>query len=79
VKDSRDVLRYYRRLAKGAIAQVPEEKLTAALDEESNSTATIDRHLSGNMRSRWRDFLTTDGEQPDRNRDSEAGRISIGR
>jgi hypothetical protein len=71
VKDSADVLRYYKRLAESAIAQVPDGMLTAVLDEESNSIATIIKHLSGNMRSRWSDFLTTDGEKPDRNRDSE--------
>jgi uncharacterized damage-inducible protein DinB len=71
VKDSADILRYYKRLAERAIEQVPDGMLTAALDEESNSIATIVKHLSGNMRSRWSDFLTTDGEKPDRNRDGE--------
>ncbi len=71
LKDSLDVLRYYKRLAESAIEQVPDEMLTATLDQESNSIATIVKHLSGNMRSRWKDFLTTDGEKPDRNRDSE--------
>ena len=71
VKDSVDVLRYYKRLAERAIEQVPDAMLTAAIDEESNSIAIIIKHLSGNMRSRWRDFLTADGEKPDRNRDSE--------
>lgn len=51
--------------------QCPDKGLFATLDEESNSIAVIVKHLAGNMRSRWTDFLTTDGEKPDRNRDSE--------
>ena len=51
--------------------QVSEEHLFAALDAEMNSIAVIIKHMAGNMRSRWTDFLTTDGEKPDRNRDSE--------
>jgi len=62
VKDSLDVLRYYKHLAEGAIEQVPDEMLATAPDGESNSIATIVKHLSGNMQSRWKDFLTTDGE-----------------
>ncbi len=54
-----------------AIAQVSDGQLFATLDPQSNSIAIIMKHVSGNMRSRWRDFLTTDGEKPDRNRDSE--------
>lgn len=65
------VFRQYKRLAEGAIAQVSDEQLTATLDGEMNSIATIVKHIAGNMRSRWTDFLTTDGEKPDRNRDSE--------
>ena len=53
------------------MAQCPDEALFIALDPESNSIAIIVKHLSGNMRSRWLDFLTTDGEKPDRNRDTE--------
>ena len=53
------------------MAQVSEEQLFASLDEESNSIAIIVKHMTGNMRSRWTDFLTTDGEKPNRNRDSE--------
>lgn len=71
LKDSIDLFRYYKRLAEGAIAQCPDEGLFAALDSESNPIATIVKHMAGNMRSRWNDFLTTDGEKPDRNRDSE--------
>ncbi len=53
------------------MAQVTDEQLTRSLDPESNSIAMIVKHLAGNMRSRWTNFLTTDGEKPDRNRDSE--------
>jgi hypothetical protein len=65
------VFRQYKRLAEGAMAQVTDEQLIATLDGEMNSIATIVKHMTGNMRSRWTDFLTTDGEKPDRNRDSE--------
>jgi hypothetical protein len=71
VKDSTDLLRYYKTLGERAIAQVPDEVLNAALDPESNCIGVIVKHLSGNMRSRWTDFLTSDGEKPGRNRDSE--------
>jgi len=71
LEDSLEVFRAYKRLAEGAIAQVSDEQLFTALDPESNSIAIIVKHMAGNMRSRWTDFLTTDGEKPDRNRDSE--------
>ena len=71
LKDSVDLFRYYKRLADDAIAQAPDQGLFAVLDAESNSIATIVKHLAGNMRSRWTDLLTTDGEKPDRNRDTE--------
>jgi hypothetical protein len=71
LKDAADVFRYYKRLGERAMEQVPDTALTTTLDSESNSIALIVKHLAGNMRSRWRDFLTTDGEKPDRNRDSE--------
>ena len=71
VEDSAAVFRQYKRLAERAMAQVSDQQLFAALDEEMNSIAIIVKHMAGNMRSRWRDFLTTDGEKPDRNRDSE--------
>jgi uncharacterized damage-inducible protein DinB len=71
LKDSIDVLRYYKRLGERAIAQVPDESLVASPDAESNSIATIVKHLAGNMRSRFTDFLTSDGEKPDRKRDAE--------
>ncbi len=71
LKDSTDLLRYYKKLGERAIAQAPDAALVATLDPESNSIATIVKHISGNMRSRWTDFLTTDGEKPDRHRDTE--------
>jgi uncharacterized damage-inducible protein DinB len=71
LKDATDLLHYYKKIGTRAIEQAPDSALVAALDAESNSIATIVKHLSGNMRSRWSDFLTTDGEKPDRNRDSE--------
>jgi hypothetical protein len=64
-------LRGHKRLAEGAIAQVKDEELFVTLDSESNSIAIIVKHMAGNMRSRFTDFLTTDGEKPDRNRDQE--------
>lgn len=69
--DSISLFRYYKNLGERAMAQVSEEQLFYARDEESNSIAIIVKHLNGNMRSRWTDFLTTDGEKPSRNRDSE--------
>ena len=54
-----------------AIAQVTPEQFFATLDAEANSIALIMKHMAGNMRSRWTGFLTSDGEKPDRNRDSE--------
>ena len=63
--------RGYKKLAEGALAQTSDEEFFCALDEESNSIAVIIKHMVGNMRSRWTDFLTTDGEKPDRNRDME--------
>lgn len=71
VKDSTDLFRYYKKLAERAMAQCPDDALFTVLDPESNSIAIIVKHMAGNMRSRWRDFLTTDGEKPDRNRDTE--------
>ncbi len=61
----------YKTLADKAIAQVSDEELFVALDAESNSVAIIMKHVAGNLRSRWTDFLTSDGEKPDRHRDDE--------
>jgi uncharacterized damage-inducible protein DinB len=69
--DSLDLFRYYKNLAERAMAQVADEHLVTVLDGEANSIAVIVKHMAGNMRSRWTDFLTTDGEKPDRNRDTE--------
>ena len=71
ISDSIDLFRYYKKLAERAMAQCPDRALLGTLDGESNSIATIVKHVSGNMRSRWRDFLTSDGEKPDRHRDTE--------
>jgi hypothetical protein len=64
-------LRKYKGLADGALAQVSDPDLLRSVDAESNTIAIVMKHVSGNMRSRWTDFLTTDGEKPDRDRDSE--------
>ncbi|HEX8708263.1 MAG TPA: DUF1572 family protein [Pyrinomonadaceae bacterium] len=69
--DALSNFRDYRKLAEKAFGQVGDEEFFLALDEEANSIAVIARHMSGNMRSRWTDFLTTDGEKPDRQRDLE--------
>jgi hypothetical protein len=69
--DSLTIFRYYKKLAERAIEQVSDDQLTQVLDGEMNSIAQIVKHIAGNMRSRWTDFLTTDGEKPDRDRDSE--------
>ncbi len=71
LKDSLDVFRYYKKLGERAMAQCPDDALFESLHAESNSIAIIVKHMAGNMRSRWTDFLTTDGEKPDRNRDTE--------
>jgi Protein of unknown function (DUF1572) len=71
LKDADAIFRQYQRLAERAMEQVTDEQLFTALDSEANSIAIIVKHMAGNMRSRWTDFLTTDGEKPDRNRDSE--------
>ena len=64
-------MRGHKRLAEGAMAQLKDEELFVTLDPESNSVAVIVKHMAGNMRSRFTDFLTTDGEKPDRYRDQE--------
>jgi Protein of unknown function (DUF1572) len=60
-----------KRLADRAVEQVPDDKLHVALDGNTNSIAVIMKHVAGNLLSRWTDFLTTDGEKPERNRDDE--------
>jgi len=71
LEDSLALFAYYRKLAERAIDQVSDEHLFTCIDGESNSIAVIMKHMAGNMRSRWTDFLSTDGEKPSRNRDSE--------
>lgn len=71
LKDSIPLFQYYKKLGENAIAQCPDAGLFATLDEENNSIAIVVKHMTGNMRSRWTDFLTSDGEKPNRNRDLE--------
>ncbi|HEY1340994.1 MAG TPA: DUF1572 domain-containing protein [Bryobacteraceae bacterium] len=71
LKDSLALFRYYKKLAENAMAQVSDDALFGSPSSEVNSIAITVKHMAGNMRSRWTDFLTTDGEKPDRNRDSE--------
>ena len=67
----RDELHKIKQLADKSIAQVDDQQLWTTLDSEANSIAILMRHMAGNMRSRWTDFLTSDGEKPNRNRDAE--------
>ena len=71
LEDSLAIFRQYKKMGERAMEQVTDDQLFTALDEEMNSIAIVVKHMAGNMRSRWTDFLTTDGEKPDRNRDSE--------
>jgi uncharacterized protein DUF1572 len=73
LEDSLKMFRQYKKLAEKAIAQLPnpDEDFFFTLDKESNSIAVIMKHLAGNMRSRWQNFLTSDGEKADRKRDTE--------
>jgi uncharacterized damage-inducible protein DinB len=71
LEDSLTLFRYYKKLGEGAMAQVSDEQLFAVLADEMNSIAIVVNHMTSNMRSRWTDFLTTDGEKPGRNRDRE--------
>src|SRR5690348_1731842 len=63
--------RGYKRMGEGAMAQLSDDEFFRLIDPEANSVALIVKHMAGNMRSRWTDFLTSDGEKPDRNRDTE--------
>ncbi len=69
--DAGKEFRKMKTLAERALAQVSEAQLFREIDAESNSLAVILKHLAGNMRSRWTNFLTSDGEKPDRQRDTE--------
>jgi uncharacterized damage-inducible protein DinB len=71
LEDALAVFRKYKKLGEDAMAQLDDEQFFARIDAEANSVAVIAKHLAGNMRSRWTDFLTADGEKPDRNRDAE--------
>jgi Protein of unknown function (DUF1572) len=71
VNDSIAIFRQYKRVTDRALEQIPDGQLYATLDAESNSIAIIMKHIAGNMRSRWTDFLTSDGEKPNRDRDTE--------
>lgn len=69
--DVLESFRNYKKLAERAIEQVNDDEFFRPVDAESNSIAVIVKHIAGNLRSRWQDFLTTDGEKPDRDRDTE--------
>jgi Protein of unknown function (DUF1572) len=71
LEDALNTFRDYKKLGERAFAQLDDEDFFRTIDEESNSIAVIMKHLAGNMISRWTDFLTTDGEKPERNRDME--------
>ena len=71
LEEARRQMRGHKRLAEGAMAQLEDEELFITLDPESNSIAVLIKHMAGNMRSRFTDLLTTDGEKPDRYRDQE--------
>ncbi len=71
LKEAIRSFRSYQKLAEKAFGQLSDEEFFVRLDEESNSIAVIIKHMTGNMVSRWTDFLTTDGEKPDRHRDME--------
>jgi hypothetical protein len=71
LEEARRQMRGHKRMGEGAMAQLRDEEFFVTLDPESNSIAILVKHLAGNMRSRFADFLTTDGEKPDRFRDRE--------
>src|SRR4051812_18613534 len=71
LEEARRQLRGHKRMGEGAISQLRDEDFFITLDHEANSVAILVRHLAGNMRSRFTDFLTSDGEKPDRFRDRE--------
>lgn len=71
LKEALRSLRGHKRLAEGAMEQVTDEEFFRQLDPEANSIAILVKHMAGNMRSRFTDFLTSDGEKPDRKRDQE--------
>jgi uncharacterized protein DUF1572 len=71
LEDALKSFRDYKKLAEGALAQLDDAELFRAIDDESNTIAVNMKHMAGNMLSRWTDFLTSDGEKPNRERDME--------
>ncbi|PYS75138.1 MAG: hypothetical protein DMF73_01650 [Acidobacteria bacterium] len=71
LEDALRTFRDYKKLAERAFEQIDDEDFFRTIDRESNSIAVNMKHLAGNMLSRWTDFLTTDGEKPERDRDME--------
>lgn len=71
IEEARRQMRGHKRMGEAAMAQLQDADFFVTLDPESNSVAILVKHLAGNMRSRFTDFLTTDGEKPDRFRDQE--------
>jgi hypothetical protein len=71
LEEARRQLRGHKRMGEGAMSQLRDEDFFVVLDPESNSVAILVKHLAGNMRSRFSDFLTSDGEKPNRFRDQE--------
>jgi hypothetical protein len=69
--EARRQMRGHKRMGENAMAQLRNEDFFATIDPEANSVAILVKHLAGNMRSRFTDFLTSDGEKPDRFRDRE--------
>lgn len=70
-KEALQSFRNYKKMAERAIEQVSDEEFFRVIDAEANSIAVIVKHVAGNLHSRWNNFLTTDGEKPTRNRDTE--------
>jgi Protein of unknown function (DUF1572) len=71
LEEARRQMKGHKRMGENAMAQLKDEEFFVTLDPEANSVAILVKHLAGNMRSRFTDFLTTDGEKPDRFRDRE--------
>lgn len=71
LRDSAESFRKYKDMADKSLARVTDEQFFAVLDAESNSLALVVKHMAGNLLSRWTDLLTSDGEKPGRDRDSE--------
>lgn len=71
LRETVEGFRSYKKLAERALEQISDEEFFRQIDQESNSLAVICKHVGGNLRSRWTEFLTTDGEKTDRNRDAE--------